>query len=311
MKAAQINEYGKDAVVINPDALVPELSSGKVLVKVHAAGVNPIDWKVSEGYMSQGKKRSFPLTLGGDFCGIVMDVGEEVTQFRKGDEVYGSGIILAGGSGAFAEFVVTNEKLISKKPDRADCMEAAALPLVGVSAWEVLYNKMKLKKNQKVLIHGGLGGIGSMAIQIAKHLGAYVATTAGKDKTGYLKKLGADVIIDYRSERFEERLHDYDAVFDTVGGDTYRRSFLVLRKGGIIVSMLEQPDNELMDRYQVEAVGQFTKITGEGLKKVAGFYDSGVITVNIDRIFPLEMAGEALRYLRDASVKGKVVIKIE
>ncbi|WP_406656807.1 NADP-dependent oxidoreductase [Methanolobus sp. ZRKC2] len=311
MKAAQINEYGKDVIEIIQDAKVPELAPGKVLVKVHTASVNPIDWKMSEGYMSQWKKLSFPQTLGGDFTGTVTDVGEGVTQYEKGDDVYGSGIILAGGSGAFAEYLVTNEKLISKKPEKANNMEAAALPLVAVSAWDAISNKMDLKKGQKILIHGGSGGIGSIAIQIAKYLGAYVATTARKDKTEYLKKLGADEIIDYRNERFEDRLQDYDAVFDTVGGDTYRRSFQVLKIGGIIVSMLEQPDTELMEKYKVTALGQLTKINSEDLKSLAELYDKGLITVNIDRAFPLDKAREALKYQRDSSVKGKVVIEID
>ncbi|MDW7731471.1 MAG: NADP-dependent oxidoreductase [Methanolobus sp.] len=314
MKAVQIKEYGKeinDVVEINYNAEVPGLSQGKVLVKVHAAGVNPIDWKIIGGYMSQGKSLDSPITLGGDFTGTITDVGEGVTQYRKGDDVYGSGAVRMGSSGAYAEYLSTDAGLIAKKPEEANNLEAAALPLVGVSALDVITNKIKLKEGQKILIHGGSGGIGSMAIQIAKHLGAYVATTARKDKTDYLKKLGADEIIDYKNEKFEEKLHDYDAIFDTVGGDTYKRSFQVLKKGGIIVSMLEQPDRELMDKYQVNAEGQFTQINSESLKKLAELYDSGVITVNVDKVFPLDEAAGAMAYQRDSSVKGKVVIEID
>lgn len=311
MKAAQIKEYGEDVVEINTDAGVPELSEGKILVKVHSAGVNPFDWKITRGYVSQGKALSSPMTIGGDFTGIVTDVGEGVARYKKGDAVYGSGMVLSGGSGAFAEYLTTKENLISEKPKKANNMEAAALPLVGVSALDVISNKMNLKEGQKILVHGGSGGIGSMAIQIAKHLGAYVATTARKDKSEYLKKLGADEIIDYRNEKFEDKLRDFDAVFDTVGGDTYKRSFHVLKKGGIIVSMLEQPDNELIEKYQVNAMGQSTRINSEDLKKLAELYDHGVITINIDRAFPLEKAGEALKYQHESSVKGKVVIEID
>jgi NADPH:quinone reductase-like Zn-dependent oxidoreductase len=239
-----------------------------------------------------------------------MDVGQGVTLYRTGDHVYGSGLILSGGSGAFAEFVLASEKLTALKPEKASYLEAAALPLTGVSAWDVLFDKMKLQKGQKILIHGGSGGIGSMAIQMAKYLGAHVATTARKDKSEYLKTLGADEIIDYKDEVFEEKLKDFDAVFDTVGGDTYKRSFKVLQKGGIIVSMLEQPDQELMDKYQVNAAGQSTRINSHQLKKLAELFDSGVVTVTIDRVFPLEETGQAMEYQRVGSVKGKVVIEI-
>ncbi|AFV24883.1 NADPH:quinone reductase Zn-dependent oxidoreductase [Methanolobus psychrophilus R15] len=310
MKAAQINEYGTDVVVISRNVNTPEIASGKVLVKVHAAGVNPFDWKIREGHVPSTDKFSFPITLGGDFAGTVMDVGQGVTLYRTGDHVYGSGLILSGGSGAFAEFVLASEKLTALKPEKASYLEAAALPLTGVSAWDVLFDKMKLQKGQKILIHGGSGGIGSMAIQMAKYLGAHVATTARKDKSEYLKTLGADEIIDYKDEVFEEKLKDFDAAFDTVGGDTYKRSFKVLKKGGIIVSMLEQPDQELMDKYQVNAVGQSTRINSHQLKKLAELFDSGVVTVTIDRVFPLEETGQAMEYQRTGSVKGKVVIEI-
>jgi NADPH:quinone reductase-like Zn-dependent oxidoreductase len=310
MKAAQINEYGTDVVVINRNVNTPEIASGKILVKVHAAGVNPFDWKIREGYVPSADKFRFPITLGGDFAGTVMDVGQGVTLYRTGDHVYGSGLILSGGSGAFAEFVLASEKLTALKPEKASYLEAAALPLTGVSAWDVLFDKMKLQKGQKILIHGGSGGIGSMAIQMAKYLGAHVATTARKDKSEYLKTLGADEIIDYKDEVFEEKLKDFDAVFDTVGGDTYKRSFKVLQKGGIIVSMLEQPDQELMDKYQVNAAGQSTRINSHQLKKLAELFDSGVVTVTIDRVFPLEETGQAMEYQRVGSVKGKVVIEI-
>lgn len=311
MKAAQINEFGTDVVVMNHNVNTPEIEPGKILVKVHAAGVNPFDWKIREGYVPSAKNYGFPITLGGDFAGIVLDIGEGVSLYRKGDHIYGSGLILSGGSGAFAEFVLASGKLTALKPEKASYLEAAALPLTGVSAYDVLFNKMKLQEGQKILIHGGSGGIGSMAIQMAKHLGAHVATTARKDRSDYLRSLGADEVIDYRDEAFEDRLKDYDAVFDTVGGDTYKRSFKVLRKGGIIVSMLEQSDQELMSKYQVSAVGQSTKINNHSLQKLAGLFDSGVVTVTIDRVFPLDETGQALEYQRTGSVKGKIVIAVQ
>ncbi|WP_407355873.1 NADP-dependent oxidoreductase [Methanolobus sp. WCC5] len=310
MKAAQINEYGTDVVMINNNAGMPEISPGKILVKVHAAGVNPFDWKIREGYVNQTRKFSFPITIGGDFAGTVVETGEGVVQYQKGDSVYGSGLFLSGGSGTFAQFVSTGENLLAMKPEKASYQEAAALPLVGVSALDVLSKKMKLQKGQKILIHGGSGGIGSMAIQIAKHMGAYVATTARRDRALYLEDLGADEVIDYKGEIFEEKLQEYDAVFDTVGTETYRRSFQVLRKGGIIVSMLEQPDKELMDRYQVNSLAQSTRITSDSLRELSRLFDNGVIRVSIDRVFPLDEAAQALEYQRNGTVNGKVVIAL-
>lgn len=307
MKAAQINRYGSDAVEINKNAPMPDLAEGKVAVEVHAASVNPIDWKIKEGYLKQTK---FPATLGGDFSGIVTGIGEGVTELKKGDEVYGQAIVLGGGSGSLAEYLTADAKTVAKKPKKLGHVEAASLPLAGVSAYQALAEHVKLAKGQKILIHGGAGGIGTFAIQIAKHMGAHVTTTASADAGAYLKGLGADEVIDYRSQHFENMAKGYDAVFDTVGGETYRKSFLVLRKGGILVSMTEQPDAELMEKYGVNAIGQFTKVNTERLSKLAELADKGAIKAHIDKIFPLEQAGEALTHLQKGHPKGKVVVKV-
>ncbi len=185
------------------------------------------------------------------------------------------------------------------------------MPLTGVSALQALIEHIKLTSDQKILIHGGAGGIGTMAVQLAKHLGAYVATTAKASDVAYVKELGADEAIDYENQRFEEVVSQYDAVFDTVGGDTYQRSFSVLKKGGIIVSMLEQPNKELMKQYGVTAISQFTQITTERLLKLAELVDQGVLKVNVDKTFSLDQAGEALAYLRSGKVRGKVAVPLK
>ena len=309
MKAAQINKYGGSEVVeINKNMPKPAVSQGKVLIEVYAAGVNPVDWKLRAGYLQQMMLLKFPATLGGDFSGVIVDVGEDVSAFKKGDEVYGSALVLGGGSGAFAEFALASAKAAAHKPKRINHVEAAALPLVGVSAYQALVDHFGLTKDKRILIHGGAGGIGAIAIQLAKHMRAYVATTASARDIEYVKELGADEALDYKSQSFETILRDYDAVYDTVGGETYVKSFKVLKKGGIIVSMLEQPSSELMEQYGVNAIGQFTRINRERLSKLSEFIDKGIIKVHVDKTFPLEQAGEALVYLQTGHPRGKVVL---
>jgi len=312
MKAAQINKYGGSEVVeINKNAPEPALSRGHLLVEVHAAGVNPVDWKTREGYMKQMVPLQFPATLGGDFSGVVEEVGEGAPGFKKGDEVYGHASISRGGSGSFAEFTSADAKATAHKPKSISHVEAAALPLTGVSAWQALVEHIGLSRGKKILIHGGAGGIGSTAIQMARYLGAYVATTVSARDIPYVKELGADEAIDYKNQSFDEMLNDYDAAYDTVGGETYVRSFRVLKGGGIIVSMLEQPRSDLMERYGVNAIGQLTQVTSERLSKLAELVDKRVIKVYVDRTFPLEQAGEALEYQQKGHPRGKVVLKIK
>ena len=310
MKVAQIDGYGSSEVVMsNPDAPVPSLSTGKVLVGIKAAGVNPADWKIREGYMQQWLPLQFPLTLGMDFSGIVKEVSTP-SDFKQGDEVYGQAGVINGGSGAFAEMALASSESIANKPKSLNHDEAAALPLVGNCAWQALIENMGLSENQKILIHGGAGGIGSIAIQLAKYLGADVATTTSTNDSKFVQGLGADLVIDYKTQVFDDLIHGYDAVFDTVGGETYTRSFRVLKKGGIIVSMLEQPSSDLMIKYGVRAVFQFTQANRERLIKLAEWVDQNNIRVNIEKRFSLDEAGKALDYQRDVHPRGKVVLMI-
>jgi alcohol dehydrogenase len=311
MKSAQINKYGSSEVIeINQSTSEPTVSSGKVLVIIKAAGVNPVDWKIREGGMQQMISLQFPSTLGIDFSGIIKQVGEGVSpsDFKQGDEVYGQAGVISGGSGAFAEMALANTESIANKPKRLSHVEAAALPLVGVSAWKALMENIELSKDQKILIHGGAGGIGSIAIQLAKYLGATVATTISTNDKQFVQELGADQVVDYKTQNFEDILHDYDAVFDTVGGETYRRSFKVLKKGGVIVSMLEQPNSELMNQYGVKAIFQFTQADRERLTKLAQWVDQNNIRVNVEKTFSLDEAGKALDYQKDVHPRGKVVL---
>lgn len=311
MKSAQINTYGGAEVVeINGSAMNPSAEEGKIAVEVFAAGVNPIDWKIRQGYLAQIMPLLFPATLGGDFSGVIKEVGGGVSGLNVDDEVYGQAGVLLGGSGSFAEYALAPAQNVARKPKNLKYTEAASLPLAGVSAVQGLFDHIKLEKGQKILIHGGAGGIGSFAIQLAKHVGAYVATTASARDAEYAKGLSADQVIDYTSQKFEDSVKDFDAVFDTVGGETYARSFSVLKKGGVIVSMGEQPNQELMGKYGVNAISQFTQVTRERLEKLTGLVEQGVVKVHIDKVFSLDEAAEALTYLETGKPKGKVVIKV-
>jgi NADPH:quinone reductase-like Zn-dependent oxidoreductase len=311
MKAAQINAYGgKDALKTVSDAPKPKLEADQVLVEVRAAAVNPFDWKVREGYMKDSVALPLPATLGGDLAGVVAELGEGVAGFAVGDDVYGQADALSG-QGSYAEFAPVKAESLAAKPTSVAFVTAAALPLAGVSAYQALVEHIGLRNGQKILIHGGAGGIGSHAIQLAKYLGARVATTAAPDEAEFVKDLGADEIIDYTSSKFEEILQDYDAVYDTVGGDTYARSFQILKPGGIIVSMLEKQHEQLSKQRNVTAISQFTRVTTERLERLADLVDRGALKAHIDKTFPLEEAAEALEYIHQGRHHGKVVLKVK
>ena len=274
-----------------------------------------MDWKIREGYMQQIIQLQFPSILGMDFSGVVEQIGEvnsdASADFEQGDEVYGQASISSGGSGAYAELALANKDSIAHKPKTLNHIEAAGLPLVGVSAWQGIVENIGLSKDQKILIHGGAGGIGSISIQLAKHLGAYVATTVSTDDKEFVQQLGADQIIDYKKENYEDVIHDYDAVFDTVGGETYKRSFKVFKKGGgIIVSTLEQPNSELMSKYGIKALFLFSQVNRQRLIKLAQWVDQNNIRVNVDKTFPLDEADKALDYQKDVHPRGKVVLTV-
>lgn len=315
MKAVQINTYGGiDVLEINENAPKPAPSKNQILVEVYAASINPIDWKIRAGHLSK-MPLEFPIRLGGDFAGVITEVGEDGQpaggDLKIGDEVYGSAIVLNGGSGSFAQFLVANSKNTARKPKSANFEEAAALPLVGTSAVQAIEEHIKLSSGQRILIHGGTGGIGHVAIQLAKSKGAYIATTVSAKDMDFVKNLGADQVIDYETQVFEDILKDIDSVFDTVGGEVTDKSFKVLKKGGTLVSMLGQPSQELAQKHPVTAIGQNTVTNTQHLSRLAELVGSGKITVHIDKVFPLEQVKEAFRHLEEGHPQGKVVLKIK
>ena len=311
MKALQIRRYGgKDVLELNQNVAKPVAGEGQVLVEAHAASINPVDWKIRAGYLKEMAPLTMPATLGGDVSGIVTAVGASVSNLRVGDRVYGYASRLSGGSGSFAEFVAAKPTTLALAPRNAGFVEAAALPLVGASALQAIEQHIKLQRGQKILIHGGAGGIGSVAIRLAKSIGAYVAATAKADDRAYVQELGADEVIDYKKEAFEAKLKHFDAVFDTIGGDTMEKSFNVLRKGGTLVSMLGQASSELAQKTGVTAIGQLTHVTTEALKRLAQLVDGGTIKVRVGKVFPLDKAKEAFELLEEGHARGKVVLEI-
>lgn len=310
MKAAQIDEYGDSRKILIKEIEKPELKPGQVLVEVKASSINPFDTMVREGYLKEMIPLELPVTLGGDIAGVINEVADDAGGLNVGDKVYGQANVVAGNSGAFAEFAATSVGQVSVMPSNVDFNQAASLALVGVSAVQAIYEHMILQAGQKILIHGGSGGIGSIAIQIAKHLGAYVSTTATGDGIEYVNNLGADQVIDYKSEKFDEVLSDFDAVFDTVAGETYDRSFKVLKKGGVIVSMNAQPNQELMDKYSVNSIAQMTHVNNDSLERLTSLVESGVVTPHVDKVFTLEEIAEAFAARESGKVLGKIVISV-
>lgn len=309
MKAAQLTSYGgQDALIIN-EIDKPVVSAGKVLVQVKAAALNPFDYAVRQGNYKEFIPLKLPATLGGDVAGIVAEIGEGVTGFEVGQAVYGMAGAVSG-QGSYAEFTPVSAKQLVSKPKSVDFVTAAALPLAALSAYQGIIDHIGAASGQKILIHGGSGGIGSLAIQIAKNVGAYVTTTVSARDMEYVKELGADEVLDYKTQDFSTILKDYDAVFDTVGGETNKKSYQVLKHDGILVSMVEDFDEELVKQYSVNYIQQNTVPTNENLTKIAELVDAGKLKINIDKVFPLDQAAEALEYLKTGHPRGKVVLQV-
>lgn len=311
MKAAQIENYGDASAAHIVDIKKPTITPDQVLVRVQAASLNPFDTIVREGYLQESIPLQLPVTLGGDIAGEVVEVGTNVQNFAVGDQVYGQANVVAGNSGAFAEFAATSAAQIAKAPQGLTPAEAAALPLVGVSALQALVQHIQLGKDQKILITGGAGGIGRIAIQFAKYLGAYVATTVTGEGIEAAQKLGADEIIDYKTQDFAQLLHEYDAVFDTVGGPDFNKTLDILTPGSIAVTMSGQPDESKAQELGITAIAQFTKVTTEALDKLREFVEDGFITPHIAQEFSLDQIQEAFKARESGTVSGKIVLTIQ
>ncbi|HEX8600596.1 MAG TPA: NADP-dependent oxidoreductase [Chloroflexia bacterium] len=305
MKAVRINEWGQPAQV--EDIPTPTANNDEVLVRVRAAGVNKVDWTVAEGYL-QGMLTA-PLTLGTDFAGEVVEVGADVTRFKPGDEVYG--FVLPGQGGSFAEYVAVKESVVALKPKSLDFVEAAGVPLVGMTAWQLLFDVGQVQPGERVLIHGAGGGVGTFATQLAKNHGAYVIGIAGEDKAEHLRRLGID---EHHNGQFEEVVRDIDVVIDTVGGDTPQRSYDVLKDGGRLgtsATMLAPEEVQAQaDSRGIRASGIWAMSNAEQLAQLAELVDAGKVKVFVDSTYPLEEVQAALDRVKGGHLTGKVVLVV-
>ena len=332
MKAFIIDRYGKKNSLRAAEMPEPELQASDVLVQIHAAGVNLLDSKIRDGEFKLILPYRLHLILGNDVAGVVVKVGSRVQKFKVGDEVYARPD--KDKIGTFAEFIAMNEKDLAIKPNALTMEEAASIPLVALTAWQALVEKANLKKGQKVFIQAGSGGVGTFAIQLAKHLGATVATTASTANIELVKSLGADIVIDYKKEDFETKLQDYDLVLNSQDTKTLEKSLRVLKPGGQLISISGPPDpdfaQEIGSPWYVKLIMKFLssgvrkkakslnvsfsflfmRAQGDQLSQITSLIDSGVIKPVMDKIFPFEQTNEAMAYVETGRAKGKVVIKV-
>jgi len=330
MKAFAIDRYKGPLTAREQPDPVPQ--AGEVLVRIHAASVNPLDSKVRAGAFKLFLPYRMPLVLGHDMAGVVVGVGAGVRRFKVGDEVYARPADFRIGT--FAEYIAASENDLALKPSNLTMEEAASIPLVALTAWQVLVERARLQKGQKVLIHAGSGGVGTLAIQLAKHLGATVATTTSSANIDLVKSLGADIVIDYSKQSFEKLLRDYDVVLNSLGPDTLEKSLAVLRPGGKLISISGPPDPAFAkqigagwffslavrllsrgirakaQRRQIDYSFLFMKANGDQLGEITKLHEAGVIRPVIDRVFPFEATNEALAYSETGHAKGKIVVRI-
>src|SRR6266702_8511649 len=333
MKAFIVERYGSKDGVRAGDMPEPELREDDVLVQIHAAGVNLLDAKIRDGEFKRFLPYRFPLILGNEVAGVVVRVGSHVRRFEPGDEVYARPD--DDRIGAFAECIAIQEDAVAKKPKNLTMEEAASIPLVALTAWQVLVERANLRKGQKVLIHAGSGGVGTIAIQLAKHLGAYVATTTSTANVALVKSLGADVVVDYKKDDFEKVLKGYDVVLSSLGKDTLEKSLAVLKPGGKLVSISGPPDPDFAkeigagwplqqgmrllsfgirrksNRRGISYSFLFMTANGGQLGKITSLIEAGDIRPVTDRVFRFEKTNEALDYVVTGRAKGKVIVAVK
>ena len=308
MKAVRLHEYGGPEVLKYEDAPRPEPAAGEVLVRVHAAGVNPVDWKIRAGHMKGLINYKLPMIPGWDLSGVVEATGPGVTAWKKGDEVYSRPDISRDGS--YAEYISVKGQELGHKPRSIDHVKAASIPLAALTAWQALFDAAGLQPGQRVLIHAAAGGVGTFAVQLARWKGAHVIGTASEKNHALLKELGADELIDYNQTRFEDVVRDVDVVLDTMAGETRDRSWKTLKKGGILVSILGQPSNDDAAKYGVRAAGVFVQPNQAELEQIGSLVDSGKVKPVIEAVLPLKDARRAHEMNQTLHTRGKIVLQV-
>ncbi|MGM7701590.1 NADP-dependent oxidoreductase [Pseudalkalibacillus sp. Hm43] len=311
MKAIVIDQYGGKETLKEREVERPTINDEQVLVEIHATSINPIDWKVREGYLKDMLPFEFPLILGWDAAGVIVEKGKNVTGFNVGDRVFTRPATT--NQGTYAEYVPVEENLLAHMPEEMSFEEAASIPLAGLTAWQCLVDFGKIKENDKVLIHAGAGGVGNFAIQIAKSYGAYVATTASEKNHEFLKSLGADQVIDYKHADFSDILQDFDLVLDSIGGEVQSKSYEVLKENGKLVSIVQPPNEDEANEHKVEAGFVWLEPNGDQLQKLAELYKAGQLKPIIGEAFDFteENLQEAHALSETHHAKGKIVIKVK
>lgn len=307
MKAVRIHAFGGVEQLVYEDAPRPVPQRGEVLVRVKAAGVNPVDWKAREG-MLKGLNPKLPQIPGYDVAGTVEALGPEVTRFQPGDAVFAY-LALARGGG-YAEYVAVPEGDLALAPKKVGANEAAAMPVAALTAWQALVDTAKLQAGQKVLVHGGAGGVGHFAVQIAKARGAFVYATAGTKNQAFLRELGVDRPIDYQEQRFEEIARELDVVLDTVGGETATRSYDTLKRGGVFVSIVGPPDRAALEERGVKGAAILVSPNAKQLAELAAAVDAGKLKVVVSEVIPLAQARRAHELSAAGHVRGKLVLSV-
>ena len=307
MKAIRIHAYGGAENLKYDEVSRPEPQAGQVLIQVYAAGVNPIDWKIREGFFQQVYDYSLPVIAGADVAGVVASVGDGVTTLQPGQAVYGTADMAL--SGAYAEYAVGYADAIAPKPKTLDYIHAASVPIVAITAWQALFNGANLQPEQSVLIHGGAGGVGRYAIQLAKWKRARVIATASAANLDDLRNLGADQVIDYASQPFEQQVKDVDVVLDLVGGETQARSWQIIRPGGVLVSTLGVPESGIPQG--IKAVPVFANLRANSqLQQIAQLIDDGQIKASIEQVFELAEGAKAQEVSQHGHPRGKLVLQV-
>lgn len=307
MQAERIHSFGDTDVLELEDVPIPEPEDDEVLVRVRGAGVNPVDYKIRAGKFPRVTQKHLPVILGLDVSGTVEKYGSSVKRFKRSDAVYA---LLAGGRGGYAEYVAVNDGLLATRPERLSHVEAAAVPLAALTAWQGLFDHGGLEPGQHLLIHGGAGGVGHFAIQLAKTVGATVSTTVASDDFEFARALGADHVIDYRNDRFEERAGTVDFVFDLIGGETQERSWAVLDDGGTLISTLSEPSQEKARERGIRATSYMTRPSGAQLEEIGRLIDSGKVRPHVAATFALAEAGAAQERLEQQHSRGKIVLEV-
>jgi len=308
MKAIRFHNYGDSGALKYEDVPIPEIGPPEVLIKVHAAGVNPVDWKIREGYLQSFLPYHLPLIPGWDVAGTVASAGALVTRFNAGDQVFSRPDI--SRNGAYAEYIAVRTDELALAPGSIPLEHAAGIPLAALTAWMALFDKADLRAGQSVLIHAASGGVGTFAVQLAKLAGARVIGTTSGRNIDLVKSLGADEVIDYLSEDFSTRVKDVDVVFDTLGGDTQTKSFSVIHKGGVLVSIVDPPDTSVAQQHGVVAHHAFVVPNGARLQELAGLVDAGKLKVIIEKEFPLSEAKAAQDFNQTGRTRGKIILRV-